>query len=279
MKQLLPWNYVEIVIQGVNRALLYGPPGTGKTTAALNAAKALGRTAVMITLTDQTPAARLEGHWIPTKTQEFTWLNGVAVDAAKHGWVLVLDEIDKASDDCFDFLHGLLNDNSVMQISLPNGETITPHPDFKVIATMNGDLQDLLPALRDRFREGSIEIVDPHPDALAALPEDLQAIAANPQSYDDHERPATLRAWKAFNFLRNLEGLNEEIAAQVVFGNRSVELMDAIRLRDASKFAPVIPDSEKFYTDNGYYYCATCDSEWHYEEDAISCWHEHDENA
>lgn len=277
MSQILPWKVIEIVIAAVKRSLLYGPPGTGKTTAAKAAAKKLERPSVSITLTDETPAAELRGHWIPVKGNEWVWMHGPAINAFLNGWVLILDEIDKASDDCFDFLHGLLNDNSVAEITLPNGETVTPHPDFMVIATMNGTLEDLPEALRDRFREGAIEVTDPHPNAIESLPEDLRAIAAVPQSYDTHERPATLRAWKAFAHLRDLDEIGEEIAAKVVFGNRGNELIDAIRLRGASAISSV-SDDEKWWEDGDYYRCVKCDTEWYEVEGAIECFDNHDDD-
>ena len=50
-----------------------------------------------------------------------------------------------------DFLHGLLNDPTLARITLPTGEVLTADPNFKVIATMNGEYEDLRPSLQDRF--------------------------------------------------------------------------------------------------------------------------------
>lgn len=229
MTQILPWNIIEAVERGAYRVLLYGPPGTGKTTSAYNAAKSLGKSVYNVTLSDETPAAELRGHFVPQGT-EWKWMHGPAMQAYIQGAVLILDEIDKASQDCLDFLHGLLNDPSIARITLPNGETITPHPDFQVIATMNGEIEDLPPSLQDRFSI-AIEVHDPHPDAIAALPKDLQSAAKKVEKYEESERPATLRRWGAFALLREIEELGPEWAAKVVFAHRAGELLDAIKFK------------------------------------------------
>lgn len=230
--QIMNWDVIEAIERGAYRVLLYGPPGTGKTTSAYNAAKALGKSVYNITLSDETPAAELRGHFVPIGT-EWKWMHGPAVRAYLEGAVLILDEIDKASQDALDFLHGLLNDPDVARLTLPNGETITPQPGFQVIATMNGELEDLQPALQDRFAI-SIEVRDPHPDAIKALPSDLQNAAKKVEDYENAERPATLRRWAAFALLRELEGVGAEEAAKAVFAHRAGELLDAIAFK-ASK--------------------------------------------
>lgn len=227
--QIMDWNIIEAIERGAYRVLLYGPPGTGKTTSAYNAAKALGKSVYNITLSDETPAAELRGHWVPMGT-EWKWMHGPAVRAYIEGAVLILDEIDKASQDALDFLHGLLNDPDIARLTLPNGETVTPAPGFQAIATMNGELEDLQPALQDRFAI-AIEVRNPHPDAVAALPKDLQSVAKTVEDYENAQRPATLRRWAAFAMLREIEGVGAENAAKAVFAHRAGELVDAIRFK------------------------------------------------
>lgn len=231
--QIMDWNIIEAIERGAYRVLLYGPPGTGKTTSAYNAAKALGKSVYNITLSDETPAAELRGHFVPIGS-EWKWMHGPAVRAYLEGAVLILDEIDKASQDALDFLHGLLNDPDVARITLPNGETITPKAGFQVIATMNGELEDLQPALQDRFAI-SIEVRDPHPDAIAALPTDLQSAAKKVEDYENAERPATLRRWAAFAMLRDLPDVGAEEAAKAVFAHRAGELLDAIAFKNTKE--------------------------------------------
>lgn len=230
MTQFVPWNVIEAIERGAYRVLLYGPPGTGKTRSAYNAARALEKRLFNVTLSDETPAAELRGHFVP-EGSEWRWMHGPAVLAFLEGGVLLLDEIDKASQDCLDFLHGLLNDPEVAQLTLPNGQTIFPHKGFQVIATMNGDITDLQPSLQDRFSI-AIEVSEPHPDAILSLPEDLRGVAANVESYEIQQRPQTIRRWGAYGMLRELEGVGEEFAAKAVFAHRAQELLDAVRFRD-----------------------------------------------
>lgn len=229
--QIMDWNVIEAIERGAYRVLLYGPPGTGKTTSAYNAAKALGKSVYNVTLSDETPAAELRGHFVPAGT-EWKWMHGPAVRAYLEGAILILDEIDKASQDALDFLHGLLNDPDIARLTLPNGETITPKAGFQCIATMNGELEDLQPALQDRFSI-AIEVTKPHPDAIAALPNDLQSAAKTVEDYENAQRPATLRRWAAFAMLRELPDVGAEWAAKAVFAHRAGELLDAVSFKAA----------------------------------------------
>lgn len=225
MPQLLSWEAIEAIERGAYRVLLYGPPGTGKTRSAYEAARVLKKSLYNITLTDETPAAELRGHFVP-QGNKWTFMYGPATRAFVEGAVLCLDEIDKASQDCLDFLHGLLNDLTMARLTLPNGEIVTPADGFQVIATMNGDLGDLQPSLQDRFSI-AIEVTEPHPDAIASLPDDLQGPAKTFESYDVQQRPATVRRWAALGELREVPGVGLENAAKAVFAHRALELMDA----------------------------------------------------
>lgn len=229
--QIMDWNIIEAIERGAFRVLLYGPPGTGKTTSAYNAAKSLKKNVYNVTLSDETPAAELRGHFVPRGT-EWTWMDGPAVRAYREGAILILDEIDKASQDCLDFLHGLLNDPELARLTLPTGEIVHMHENFQCIATMNGELEDLQPALQDRFSI-AIEVTKPHPDAIAALPNDLQSAAKTVEDYENAQRPATLRRWAAFAMLRELPDVGAEWAAKAVFAHRAGELLDAVTFKAA----------------------------------------------
>lgn len=220
---LTAWKIAEAVIPHSSRILLYGPPGTGKTTAANFAALKSGQV-YNVTLTEEMPAAELRGQFVP-KGGEFVWHDGPALQAYRNGGRLVLNEIDRGSSDALIFCYALLDDPGISKISLPTSEHVTPHEDFSVVATMNGEPSDLPEALQDRFV--SILIDKPHPDAMKSLPEDLQDAAHNSVSGTGESR-VSFRTWRNFADLRDLVG--EEIAAKAVFGPRAQSILDTLKL-------------------------------------------------
>ena len=70
------WDVVSAVLSSTNRALLHGPPGTGKTYAACRLGLNGDQQKVFsITLTEETPAAELRGHYI-LKDGKYVWHDG-----------------------------------------------------------------------------------------------------------------------------------------------------------------------------------------------------------
>jgi MoxR-like ATPase len=252
VKKISEWTLAEQVIPEARLVLLYGPPGTGKTTAGNRIGLRGGKviedkeqnpgllvsgtlTPVFniynITLTEETPATELRGHYI-MKGGDFDWHDGTGMRPFRKGGRLVLNEIDKASGDCLQFCHALLDDPSIAAITLPTGETVRPHNDFSVVATMNGEPEDLPEALRDRFSV-RINIKNPHPQAIKSLPEDLRAIAKKTFKATTHtERAISFRAWKAFAHLR--EALGEDVAALAVFGSRAENVLNTMKIEKSS---------------------------------------------
>lgn len=141
----------------------------------------------------------------------------------------MLNEIDHASGDAFTFLLGALDDPEVVRVTLPTGETVRPHRDFTVVATMNGVPEDLPPALRDRFAV-RVEIDRAHPDAIDALPADLRGFATENLT-GDVERNVSVRALMAYSTLR--ETIPHEVAAHAVFGASARDVLTAAKLAAA----------------------------------------------
>lgn len=207
------WGMVDKVLGVARTALLYGPPGTGKSYAAHSAAD--GKAVYSITLTPDTPAAELRGHYVPVGGA-FEWRDGPALRAWREGARLVINEIDHAGGDAVSFLLNCLDSAATARLTLPTGETVRPADGFQAVATMNGSPEhDLLPALRDRFPV-AVEIEEPHPAAIASLPSDLQAAARGTVCAKEPERRITLRAWLAYADYRKSCG--DELAALAVFG-------------------------------------------------------------
>lgn len=230
-KTTLPvWDLVASVIRHSRSTLLYGPPGTGKSHAAHTADRD-GRPLFSVTLTPDTPAAELRGHYVPVG-DEFRWQDGPAIRAWREGGRLVINEIDHAGGDSLSFLLACLDSPETACLTLPTGELVRPSKAFQAVATMNGDPdQDLPPALRDRFPV-AIEINEAHPAGIAQLPDDLRAAAQGSVVATDPARRLTLRAWLAFAALRGRIGA--EAAAQAVFRSRANDVLDALRIASAS---------------------------------------------
>jgi MoxR-like ATPase len=221
------WEIVGAVVRYSRTLLLHGVPGTGKTFAGQHAALD-GRGLVNVTLTPDTPAAELRGHYIPVGG-EFRWTDGPVIKAWREGARLVINEIDHAGGDALSFLLAALDTPATAAITLPTGETVRPAPGFQCVGTMNGDPeQDLPAALRDRF-PACMEIDKPHPDAITALPADLQDAARGTVCAESAERRITLRAWLAFGSMRGVVG--EEVAAAIHFGrDRAADILQALRI-------------------------------------------------
>ena len=220
---LLDWNRIETVIAESRMVLLYGPPGTGKTTAAVRAGSPASF--FNVTLTDESPAAELRGHFVP-RGGDFVWMDGPAMRAFRDGSRLVLNEVDKASDDALDFLHALLDDADMAAITLPTGETVNPGPAFQCIATMNGQPEDLPDAVLSRLAT-RLEILEPHPAAIAHFPVAVQDAIRGTIGVEN-DRRSELRAWNAY--LKLAAKVGDETAALAVFQHRAQEVLNAVRL-------------------------------------------------
>ena len=227
MKEGMIWELLEAVVPYTPRILLYGKPGTGKTYQANTLGLKENQEVYNITLTHDSTAAELMGHYVATDKGGFEWLDGVGVRAWKEGARLVINEIDHAGVDVMTFLHALLDDPKFAKFTLPNKakETVRPSKGFQVVATMNGVPADLPDALRDRFPV-NLAINEVHPSALQSLPKKLQSVY-----HDYNEGQFSVRKWSAFAELLD-KGCDLAIAASVVFTDNCADIIDALSEQD-----------------------------------------------
>jgi hypothetical protein len=220
------WAMVEAILNSivVRTFYLWGPPGGGKTWAAYHiGVKEAGFYA--ITLTDETSAAELRGHWI-FKGGDAVWHDGPFVSAMREGKRLVINEITNASADVLALLHPILEDISTARLTLPTKETIVPSDGFHVIATDNRPPALLPDPLRDRF-DCNLEVKETNPAAYLALPEDLRDVART--EIGDGDRRISARGWMALARLREEFGLGD--SCRMVFGlERGRMIHDALVL-------------------------------------------------
>lgn len=223
------WALIESVLPHAPKVLLYGPPGTGKTHIATTALRD-EQGVFSVTMTEETPAETLRGHFIPTGNA-MRWMDGPGIAAWRKGHRLVINEIDHALGDALDFLHVLCDDPTIAQVTLPkeDQETVHPQPGFQVVATMNGDPSELPEALRDRFPV-KIHVKTIAPAALATLSPDLRDPCRDTSmSVVEGSERLSIRAWKEFDSLRFVIG--PENAANAVFGSRAQEIHHALAVR------------------------------------------------
>jgi MoxR-like ATPase len=230
------WQMIANAIGKADRILLYGPPGTGKTYAA--ATNKIGYTmegepnVYQITMTEDTASANLEGFYKPNSSGSFEWHDGIAIQAWRRGGRLVVNEIDHASPDAMTFLHAILDDKDIAQLTLNNDnkETVKPARGFTVIATTNSLPESLPMALKDRFPV-KINVNKIHPAALEMFPKTWHSIISDTSLSEDIETRLSIRAWREFFELMQ-KGLGKIEASALIFGDRAEELIDAIQLTD-----------------------------------------------
>ena len=234
------WQLVAGAIGNSDRILLYGPPGTGKTFAA--ATNKIGYdvegdpNVYQITMTEDTASANLEGFYKPNSSGGFEWHDGIAIQAWRNGARLVVNEIAHASPDAMTFLHAIMDDKHIAQLTLNNDdkETVRPAKGFTVIATTNADPDSLPMALKDRFPV-KIHVDTIHPAALAPFPKSWHQVISDTSLSEDIDIRLSIRSWKEF-FDLTRKGVDKEIAAYLIFGARGEELLEAIILSDDQTF-------------------------------------------
>lgn len=225
------WNLISATLEApfVRIMYLHGPPGVGKTYAAYKyGGERLDQGVYAITLTEDTPAAELRGHYIPEGTT-MRWHHGPLIKAMLEGARLVLNEISHASPEAMSFMHPILEGKDTAMVTLPTGETIRPIDGFHVVATDNMPPHELPFALRDRF-EAQFYISEPHPDALKLLPEAWREKCKATCAVNDSDRRVSLRGWFAIKNLID-SGMQFQDACKVVLGdNNGQALYDSIQL-------------------------------------------------
>lgn len=226
------WAALSVVMNKCPRVLLYGPPGTGKThLAETEGFRTPDQSYYSITLTEDTPASELRGHFVP-KGQEFVWHDGPAVRAWREGARLIVNEVDRASQDVWSFLLSILDDPTVAAETLPTGELVKPTEGFHAIGTMNGEPHELTEALADRFAV-RVKISEPNPAALKRLSTpSLRKAAHIAASNPNFDQRIGLRRWFAYDALT--QHLSADMAGFFVFGERAPEIVRSLKVADAT---------------------------------------------
>ncbi|HTL47627.1 MAG TPA: AAA family ATPase, partial [Verrucomicrobiae bacterium] len=155
------------VLKGLRRnipTLLIGQSGGGKTEAIGDVAQKLGLKYVSVSLGDATLESLIGSMDYDRIEKRFVYRPGILVRAMNEGWVLVLEELNMAKSGVLEVLNEFFDEGTFTNPyeTDPARQKITPHPNFRLFATMNpiqgqtgtnAGRVTLSPALRNRFRE------------------------------------------------------------------------------------------------------------------------------
>jgi MoxR-like ATPase len=224
------WKLIEMILLLIPRppahVLLYGPSGVGKSCAGLTFGIHPDRPPLVLNMTEDTTAAEIRGHY-GLKNGTFEFLAGPMLIGWLRGARVVVNEIEKCGSDALAAMLGFADDVEVAVQTLPDGTTVRPSEGFHIVATSNAPPEALEPALRDRFPI-AIHVNTLHPAALASLPPELRELAANSSMIDDPERRVGFRS--VLSFERLSHEIGREMAARAVFGERSGDVLAALRI-------------------------------------------------
>lgn len=153
--------YLMQAIAHREHVMIVGPTGTGKSSLVMQLAANTNAPVRRCNLNGETTVSDFLGRWT-VRGKEMAYSEGILPTAMKQGDWLLLDEIDAALPQILFVLQSVLEEAGKLVLLENEGEVITPHPDFRIIATANtigsGDesglyagTQILNEAFKDRF--------------------------------------------------------------------------------------------------------------------------------
>jgi MoxR-like ATPase len=162
-------NFMRVLraLQLPKAILLEGSPGVGKTSLITALAAASGHTVVRINLSEHTDMMDLLGSDMPVaggRPGEFTWCDGVFLQALKAGSWVLLDELNLASQSVLEGLNAVLDHRA--SVYLPElDRTFACPSSFRVFAAQNpvaqgGGRKGLPRSFLNRFAKVYLEPLD-----------------------------------------------------------------------------------------------------------------------
>lgn len=231
---LIGWDRAEFAIANTKRVLLYGLPGTGKTYFGLTSGLANGQKAYRLICTEEMSDSDLIGGYRQTGNGQWRFREGVGIKAWREGARLVVDEINRMNSDVESRLMALTDTEvSASWQNEETGETIKPHKNFSVVATMNGEPEDLAPAILDRFVV-RCKIDTPHPKAIEALPLYIRELAVSLTNPETAEHRYSIRNFLVFEEVYSKSG---DLASSVlsVFPETADTILDSLKILTKEK--------------------------------------------
>jgi Mg-chelatase subunit ChlI len=109
---------------------------------------------------------------------------------------------------------------------------VKPAPGFSVVLTMNGEPNDLDPALLDRFA-ARVRIDEVHPHALEQLPDYLREVARTLGAEAEPDDRASVRAFETVARVAAVHGLDR--ALEIVVPQHREQILAAAQLANAAQ--------------------------------------------
>lgn len=156
-------NVVKTILMCVDSnqfCLLTGPAGSGKTSCLQAAAALVKAKLVTFSMTSSCDTVDLLGGFDQVEGMQghFEWRDSVLLEAMIAGDWVVLDNANFCTASVLDRLNPLVEPNGVLSVNeqgLVRGETrvVTPHPNFRLFATMDPKYGEISRAMRNRATE------------------------------------------------------------------------------------------------------------------------------
>jgi len=127
---------VAEAIEHNERVFIYGASGTGKSWLVRQIGALTQRPVRRVSLNGETSVADFVGHWTVNEKKETAFVRGILPQALEEGHILQLDEVDAMQPEVGFILQQVLEPNGHLLLT-DTGEDITPHVDFRLVATAN----------------------------------------------------------------------------------------------------------------------------------------------